>query len=93
MIRVIVYSSGDACMQCRMTERLMDAAGLVFEHVDLSDPANADHRAHVVRDLGYASAPVIEVAGVEHWSGFVPERIDELIARLTEPGGQGSADS
>lgn len=82
MIRVIVYSSGDACMQCRMTERLMRAAGLVFERVDLSDPANAEHRAHVMRDLGYESAPVIEVGDGVHWAGFRPDRIDELASRL-----------
>lgn len=85
MIRVIVYSSGDGCMQCRMTERLMDAAGLAFERVDLSDPANAEHRTHVTRDLGYSSAPVIEVVSSEHWAGFVPDRITALIARLA-PG-------
>lgn len=90
MIRVIVYSSGDACMQCRMTERLMDAAGLVFEHVDLSDPANARHRAHVMHDLGCASAPVVEVEGIEHWVGFVPDRIAELVSRIG--AGRGSAE-
>lgn len=82
MIRVIVYTSGDACMQCRMTERLMDAAGLVFERIDLSDPANARHLAHVLRDLGYSSAPVVEVAGGAHWAGFRPDCIGELVVRL-----------
>ncbi|MGQ2914852.1 glutaredoxin domain-containing protein [Microbacterium invictum] len=82
MIRVVVYSSGDACMQCRMTERLMEAAGLVFERIDLSDPANARHLAHVLRDLGYSSAPVVEVAGGTHWAGFRPDCIGELVSRL-----------
>ena len=93
MITVIVYSSGDGCMQCRMTERLMDAAGVAFEHIDLSDPANTHHRVHVMDELGYSSAPVVEVDHVEHWVGFAPDRLKELIARIAEPSSEGTAES
>ncbi|GAA3640508.1 glutaredoxin-like protein NrdH [Microbacterium awajiense] len=88
MIRVVVYSSGEACMQCRMTERLMEAAGLVFERVDLSDPANAEQRAHVTKDLGYATAPVVEAGEGVHWAGFAPDGVKDLISRLTTEGGR-----
>lgn len=88
MIRVVVYSSGEACMQCRMTERLMEAAGVVFERVDLSDPANAELRAHVTNDLGYVTAPVVEAGEGVHWTGFAPDRVKDLISRLTNEGGR-----
>ncbi len=86
MIRVIVYSSGDACMQCRMTERLMKAAGVVFERIDLSDPANAAHRTHVMLELGYSSVPVVEAGDGTRWVGFRPDFIEDLVARLAVAG-------
>lgn len=82
MTRVVVYTTGDACMQCRLTKQVMDAVGLAFESIDITEPAHARDRDHVTRDLGYASAPVVEIDGCEHWSGFEPERIRALAARF-----------
>lgn len=86
MIRVIVYSSGDACMQCRMTERLMKAAGLVFERIDLTDPHNAADLIYVTRTLGYTSAPVVVVDGVQSWAGFQPDEIEAVARRVCGDG-------
>ena len=86
MIRVIIYSSGDGCMQCRMTEQLMKAAGVGFERIDLSDPANAARRTHVMLDLGYSSVPVVEAGDGTQWVGFRPDCIEDLVARLAAAG-------
>lgn len=82
MIKVAVYTTGDACMQCRLTEALMKALGLPFVAFDLTDPVNASARDYVTDDLGYSAAPVVVVDYHDHWAGFQPERIRQLARRL-----------
>lgn len=63
------------CVQCTLTRRALDEAGIRYEVVDLaSDPAALAH----VKSIGFLQAPAVEGAG-EPWSGFRPDRIDELI--------------
>lgn len=60
------------CMQCTMTKRALEKAGVPFDVVDLA----ADDRAmSLVKELGYQSAPVV-VDGDSHWSGFRPDKIE-----------------
>ena len=70
------------CMQCDMTKRVLDGAGLPYIVVDLAtDP----HAVDAVKQLGYASAPVV-VVGAESWSGFRPDKIKAVaMARATVP--------
>lgn len=89
MIKVVVYTTGDACMQCKLTKDVLDAVGLRFVDYDLTDPANASAREYVTDDLGYSSAPVVVVDDYNHWAGFQPERIRELARRLGEHEGTG----
>jgi glutaredoxin-like protein NrdH len=70
---VIVYSK-PACVQCTATTRAMDAKGIAYDVVDLTEDAAAMTR---VTELGYRQAPVV-IAGENHWSGFRPD----MIARL-----------
>ncbi|MCJ8333174.1 MAG: glutaredoxin-like protein NrdH [Epibacterium sp.] len=70
---VIVYSK-PACVQCTATTRAMDAKGIAYDVVDLTEDATAMTR---VTELGYRQAPVV-IAGENHWSGFRPD----MIARL-----------
>jgi glutaredoxin-like protein NrdH len=59
------------CMQCTMTKRALEKAGVPFDVVDLA----ADQQAmNLVEALGYQSAPVV-VDGDSHWSGFRPDKI------------------
>lgn len=70
---VTVYSK-PACVQCDATYRALDRKGIDYDVVDLTiDPTALE----VVRTLGYLQAPIV-VAGDVHWSGFCPDRIDEL---------------
>ena len=74
--RPITVFSKPSCVQCTATYRALDAKGLEYQIFDLS----VDEKAlQTVKDLGYLQAPVV-IAGDEHWSGFRPDRIDELTA-------------
>jgi len=73
-IEVVVYSK-PSCMQCAMTYRELDARGVSYRVVDLSEDAGA---LAYVKGLGYLSAPVVVVGGAEHWAGFRPDRISTI---------------
>lgn len=80
MISVTVYTTGPACVQCWLTRRCLDEAGIRYTEVDLALDVNAAARDYVTEDLGYSQAPVVVVNGEpeHHWSGFRPDRIDHL---------------
>lgn len=67
-----------SCVQCNATYRALDAKGIEYDVVDLSEDAAALEQ---VKSLGYLQAPVI-VTDEDHWSGFRPDKIDELAKRL-----------
>lgn len=73
---ITVYEKDD-CTACTNTKRKLDRAGLTYEVADLMEPNNLA----AAKSLGHLSAPVV-VAGNEHWSGFRPDKIDELVKRL-----------
>tara|TARA_B100000378_G_scaffold169460_1_gene136573 strand:+ start:1660 stop:1923 length:264 start_codon:yes stop_codon:yes gene_type:complete len=84
VIRLVVYTAGDDCMQCRLTKQMLDAAGLAFHEVNLAEPSNAAAHAFVTRDLGYLSVPILVVDEGRHWVGFRPDLISDLACRLNE---------
>ncbi|GGF48038.1 glutaredoxin-like protein NrdH [Microbacterium sorbitolivorans] len=74
---ITVYSK-PSCVQCNATYRALDAKGIEYSVTDVSEDADAlEH----VKSLGYLQAPVVVTDG-DHWSGFRPDKIDELAARL-----------
>ena len=65
-----------SCVQCNATYREMDAKGIQYNVIDLTeDPAALE----LVKSLGYLQAPVV-IADEDHWGGFRPDKIDELAA-------------
>lgn len=74
---ITVYTK-PACVQCTATYRALDNKGIPFEILDLSVDETALEQ---VKALGYLQAPVV-VTDDDHWSGFRPDKIDELGARL-----------
>lgn len=73
---ITVYTK-PSCVQCNATYRALDSKGLEYEVNDLSkDPGALEQ----VKSLGYLQAPVV-VTDEDHWSGFRPDKIDELAAR------------
>lgn len=74
---ITVYTK-PSCVQCTATYRALDGKGIAYETVDVS----VDEQAlETVKALGYLQAPVVVAEG-EHWSGFRPDKIAELAARL-----------
>ena len=74
---ITVYTK-PSCVQCTATYRALDSKGIEYEVLDLSaDPAALEQ----VKALGYLQAPVVITDG-DHWSGFRPDKIDELASRL-----------
>ncbi|SET28715.1 glutaredoxin-like protein NrdH [Paracoccus homiensis] len=70
---ITVYSK-PACVQCTATTRALDARGLDYSVIDLTQDADAMER---VTALGYRQAPVV-IAGESHWAGFRPDMIGQL---------------
>jgi Glutaredoxin-like protein NrdH len=65
------------CVQCNMTKRHMDKIGVEYTTVDITeDPTALDK----LIQMGYKAAPVVMTEDGEHWSGFQPEKINELAA-------------
>jgi glutaredoxin-like protein NrdH len=74
---VTVYTK-PSCVQCNATYRALDSKGIEYEVPDLSVDENALAQ---VKELGYLQAPVV-ITDEGHWSGFRPDKIDELASRL-----------
>lgn len=70
---IIVYSK-PACVQCTATTRALEARGLDFQVIDLTED---DAAMSLVQEMGYRQAPVV-VAGEAHWAGFRPDMIGQL---------------
>ena len=70
---ITVYSK-PACVQCTATTRALDAKGLSYDIIDLTQDEAAMEK---VTALGYRQAPVV-IAGDEHWAGFRPDMIGRL---------------
>jgi len=75
---ITVYSKPN-CVQCNATYRALDAKGIVYEIVDLSEHPEV---IEYVQDLdpAYMQAPVVVVDEHDHWSGFRPDCIDRIAA-------------
>ncbi len=74
---ITVYSK-PACVQCEATYRALDKKGLEYDVVDVTQDPEA---LALVRELGYLQAPVV-VAEDTHWSGFRPDQITALAAKV-----------
>lgn len=71
---ITVYSK-PACVQCTATTRALEARGLDYEVIDLTQNDDAMTQ---VSELGYRQVPVV-VAGEDHWAGFRPDLIGRLV--------------
>lgn len=70
---ITVYSK-PACVQCTATTRALEARGLDYRVIDLTEDEVAMTR---VSELGYRQVPVV-IAGEDHWAGFRPDLIGRL---------------
>lgn len=78
----ITLYSKPGCQPCRLTARKLEAAGIPFREVDVTEvPAALEY---ITEELGYSAAPVVVVDDQEHWSGLRPDKIAALIATTTK---------
>ena len=77
---VTVYTK-DNCKQCELTKKALETHEVEYQVKYLSDPMNLD----AAKELGFLSAPVV-MDGSDGWSGFRPDRIKALAARIKEEG-------
>jgi len=78
MQQCLLVMTKPSCVQCTATYRALDAKGIEYDVVDLSQDDAALAQA---KELGYLQAPVV-ITDEDHWAGFRPDKIDELAARL-----------
>ena len=74
---ITVYTK-PSCVQCTATYRALDSKGIEYQVLDLTEDPSALEQ---VKSLGYLQAPVV-ITDEDHWSGFRPDKIDELASRL-----------
>lgn len=72
-----------ACVQCNATYRALDKNGIPYKTVDITEDAAAYER---LLELGYQQAPVV-TAPTGDWSGFRPDKIEELAEFFAKPVG------
>lgn len=69
-----VYSKPN-CPQCSATKRRLDKRGVKYDVVDVT----VDEAAlNMVMDMGFQQAPVVISDEAGAWSGYRPDKIDEL---------------
>lgn len=74
------------CMQCSMTTRQLDAANIDYLTLDITQNANALEWA---LDHDFRAAPIVVVGDMssddfDAWSGFRPDKISNLLARVSQ---------
>ncbi len=79
-MEITVYSK-PRCVQCDATYRALDRSGTPYRKVDVSIDSDA---LQYIINLGYQQAPVV-VFGDQHWSGFRPDRIQEVSQQVLQP--------
>ncbi|QIG57727.1 thioredoxin domain [Arthrobacter phage Shoya] len=76
----VIYTKPN-CQPCRMTKRKLDAAGIFYTEVDVTQDETA--LAYIKDTLGYTGAPVVYVSTVDgdrHWYGLRKDLLDHFIA-------------
>lgn len=72
--QVTVFSR-EGCVQCNATYRALDAKRIVYKVLTVTDDVADD-----LRELGFLQLPVVRAPQMKSWSGFRPDKIEELAA-------------
>jgi glutaredoxin-like protein NrdH len=75
MAKVTVYTKY-GCPQCDMTKRVLSSEGIEFETINVED--NEQAFTYIKEELGLSSMPVVIVEGQEPFTGFRPDKLQEL---------------
>lgn len=77
---MITVFSRQNCTQCKRTKDLLEAKGLEFYVVDITDD---DKMAEALKRQGYRQLPVV-MTETEAWTGFNPQKIAEVAKNGTK---------
>ncbi|NEW62711.1 glutaredoxin-like protein NrdH [Granulicatella sp. zg-ZJ] len=72
---IIVYSKPN-CMQCQFTKQFLEEHQVDFI---VKDVMESDEAMAEVKDLGFSSLPVVVIDGEEPFSGFRPDRLEQVV--------------
>lgn len=76
MNKMIKVYSKPNCMQCAFTKKFLTENGLQFEERDVFE---SEKFKDEVVELGFTSLPVVVADGHEPFSGYRPDKLDELL--------------
>lgn len=74
MINITVYTNPQ-CVQCDITKRVFDKAGIKYSVIDL---ASVPDKVEEFKTKGYMSAPIV-TTDTKTWSGFKLPKIQSTI--------------
>ena len=70
-----VYTS-PTCQPCRLTKQYLDRGNIAYETIDIAEnPAAVSE----IAAMGYRQVPVVVVTPEEHWNGFRPDLMRNLL--------------
>ncbi|GIN67112.1 glutaredoxin-like protein NrdH [Bacillus glycinifermentans] len=75
MKSVTVYTK-NGCPQCEMTKRVLTGEGIEFTAINVEEDEKA--LDYVKNTLGLTAMPVVVVEGEEPFTGFRPDKLEEL---------------
>jgi glutaredoxin-like protein NrdH len=75
MAKVTVYTKY-GCPQCDMTKRVLKDEGIEFDLINVEDDEKAF--TYIKEELGLSSMPVVVVEGQEPFTGFRPDKLQQL---------------
>lgn len=75
MKNVTVYTK-NGCPQCEMTKRVLTGEGIEFTAINVEEDEKA--LDYVKNTLGLTAMPVVVVEGEEPFTGFRPDKLEEL---------------
>lgn len=72
---VITIYGKPNCHACNATRTHLDTRAVPYIYIDIT---KYTEYADYLLDLGYREVPVVEISSVARWSGYRPDRLDEL---------------
>ena len=73
-MKITVYSKPN-CMQCNFTKKYLKERDITFNEIDVTQDEDALNK---IKDMGYQAVPVVFTDN-DHWYGFRPEKLAELV--------------
>ena len=76
MNKTITLYNKPGCGQCMFTKKFLEKNQITFIEKDIQKSAQA---LEEVKNLGYASLPVVVIDGQESFSGYQSDRLQALV--------------